>query len=261
MNRPWDSRQYAKTAALQANAATDLISALAIQPNENVLDFGCGIGNLTLDIAEIAYQGNVVGIDTSPSMIDQAKRNLQERQLPNAKFLVASAIDLRADSQFDVVFSNSVLHWVKDQYQALQAIRRLLKSDGRVGFQFPLLSATHPLIAVSQKAIQFLGLESKYASWTFPWYVPESPSSYTDLLRGMSFRNVDVTQHETSFVFATASAAYGFFDAVGIGLFLQPLSPNEALAFREEVRRILVNLETEGGVSLNFSRLYVFAFA
>lgn len=108
MNRLWDTRQYAKSAALQANAATDLISALTIQPNENVLDFGCGIGNLTLEIAEIAYQGSVVGIDTSPSMIDQAKRNLQTRQLPNAKFLVGSASDLRTNSQFDVIFSNSV---------------------------------------------------------------------------------------------------------------------------------------------------------
>ncbi len=76
MNRPWDSVQYARTSDLQASVAKELISDLAIRPDENVLDLGCGLGNLTMDIAAIASGGDVLGLDTSPSMIEQAKLNL-----------------------------------------------------------------------------------------------------------------------------------------------------------------------------------------
>ena len=49
MNRPWDSVQYARTSDLQASVAKELISDLAIRPDENVLDLGCGLGNLTFN--------------------------------------------------------------------------------------------------------------------------------------------------------------------------------------------------------------------
>ncbi|MDA8093240.1 MAG: methyltransferase domain-containing protein [Betaproteobacteria bacterium] len=261
MNRPWDTRQYAKTASLQARAAADLLAALAIRPDEKILDFGCGMGNLTLEIAEIAHQGSVVGIDTSLSMIEQAKRNLRVRRLPNVEFLVATAADLRTDGSFDVVFSNSVLHWIKDQPRVLRALHQLLKSGGRLGFQFPLLDAAHPLISACQKAIDALGLAPRYSGWTFPWYVPESADGYADLLREASFRKVAVTRHETRFIFASASAARGFFDAVGLDLISRPLAPGEAGAFREEVHRILASLDTGEGVRLDFSRLYACAVA
>lgn len=259
MNRPWDSVQYARTSDLQASVAKELISDLAIRPDENVLDLGCGLGNLTMDIAAIACGGNVVGVDTSPSMIEQAKSNLQLRPLPNVRFQVASANDLRLDGHFDVVFSNSVFHWIKGQQQTLQSIHLCLKVGGRIGIQFPLLDATHPLIAVTQKAIQSLQLEQRYSTWEFPWFVPESPHAYADLVQSVSFHNVFARKRETTYVFDTASTAYGFFSSVGLELFLQPLSAEEAASLKTEVLKLLSALETEGGVSLVFRRLYVLA--
>lgn len=259
MNRFWDSGQYAQTSDLQANVAKELLSDLAIRPDENVLDLGCGLGNLTMEIAEIVYKGSVLGVDTSPSMIEQAELNLQLRQLPNVRFQVASADSLRSDGQFDVVFSNSVLHWIKGQQQTLQAIRRCLGVGGRVGFQFPLLDATHPLISVTQKAIQSLRFEHLYTNWDFPWFVPDSPDGYADLLRNLCFNSADVRRRETTYVFDTAPTVYGFFSSVGFELFLQPLSGEEASLLKTEVHKLLSALATERGVSLNFSRLYVVA--
>lgn len=259
LDRCWDSSQYARTSDLQASAANELICALEIKPDENVLDLGCGLGNLTMDIAAIADRGNVLGIDTSPSMIEQAKSNLQLRRLPNVGFQVANANDLHLDGQFDAVFSNSVFHWIKEQQQTLQSIHRCLKAGGRVGFQFPLLDATHPLVAVTQKAIRSLQLEQRYATWEAPWFVPESPHAYADLLRSLSFNEVGIRQRETNYVFDAASTAYGFFSAVGLELFLQPLSPEEASSLKAKVLKLLTALETERGVSLDFRRLYVLA--
>lgn len=259
MNRSWDSVQYAQTCDLQAKVAKELLSDLAIQPDENVLDFGCGLGNLTMKIADIACKGSVLGVDTSPAMIDQAELNLQRRPLPNVRFQVASADRLRSSGQFDVVFSNSVLHWIKEQRQTLQAIRRCLNVGGRVGFQFPLLDAEHPLIALTQKAIQSLKLEQHYRNWDFPWFVPETPERYADLLRSLCFNGVDVWRRETTYVFDTASTVYGFFSSVGLELFLQPLSGKAASLLKTQLQKLLSALATERGVCLNFSRLYAVA--
>lgn len=259
MNRSWDSVEYTRTSDLQANVAEELLSDLAIQPDENILDLGCGIGNLTMEIAEIAYKGSVLGIDTSPSMIEQAELNLQLRHLPNIRFQVASADCLHSEGQFDVVFSNSVLHWIKGQRQTLQTIRHCLRDGGRVGFQFPLLDATHPMIAVTQKAIQSLRFERLYSNWEFPWFVPETPDSYADLLRSLCFNDVNVWRRATTYVFDTASTVYGFFSSVGLELFLQPLSDEEASLLKADVHKLLSALATECGLSLNFNRLYVVA--
>jgi len=261
MSRPWDSVQYARTSDLQASVAKQLISDLAIKPDDNVLDLGCGLGNLTMDIAAIATGGDVLGVDTSPSMIEQAKSNLQLRPLPNVGFRVASASDVCLDDHFDVVFSNSVFHWIKGQQQTLESVHRCLKNGGRVGIQFPLLDATHPLVAVTQKAIQSLQFGQRYTTWEFPWFVPESPHGYANLLQNLSFQDVVVRQRETTYVFDTASTAYGFFTSVGLDLFLQPLSTEDATSLKAEVLKVLSALETERGVSLVFRRLYVLASA
>ena len=64
-------------------------------------------------------------------MIEQAKLNIKLLQQPNIRFQVVSADFLPPDGRFDVVFSNSVLHWIKEQRQTLQAIRRCLRVGGR----------------------------------------------------------------------------------------------------------------------------------
>lgn len=261
MNYLWDSSQYARISNLQSSVADDLINDLAIKPDENVLDLGCGLGNLTMNIATIAEKGQVLGIDTSPFMIEQAKKSLLLRGMSNVRFQVMSAAELRLDSQFDVVFSNSVLHWIKEQEDTLRSIRRCLKAGGRIGLQFPLLDASHPLVALAQEAIHSLQLGWKYVAWQFPWFVPESQDAYADLLRNASFKEVNVRQHETSYTFETVSTVYGFLSSVGFDLFLQPLSPEEGASLKEAVIKLLTSRATENEVRLDFRWLYVRATA
>jgi len=228
-------------------------------PNENVLDVGCGLGNLTMDIAEIAKGGLVLGIDTSPPMIEEAKKNLLSRRLSNVSFQQKRVTELQLDNLFDVVFSNSVLHWIKDQENTLQAIHRCLKAERRIGLQFPLLDTSHPLVALTQEAIHLLQLGCRYTAWQFPWFVPESSDAYADLLCNALFKKVSVRKQTTSYEFASASTAYGFFCSVGFDLFLQPLSPEEGVSLKEKVLSLLTSRAVENRVRLDFCRLYVLA--
>jgi SAM-dependent methyltransferase len=68
-----------------------------------VLDFGCGVGRVLVSLAKIADE--VVGLDVSPSMLKEAQRNCDERQLRNVSFL-PSDDDLTALSgAFDLIHS------------------------------------------------------------------------------------------------------------------------------------------------------------
>src|SRR3954470_4506043 len=89
------------------------LELLAPKPGERVLDLGCGTGQLTAEIADSGAE--VLGIDRSPEMIAQARRNF-----PGLRFKVGDARTFAVDQPFEAVFSNAVLHWVKPAAAAVE---------------------------------------------------------------------------------------------------------------------------------------------
>jgi SAM-dependent methyltransferase len=96
-----------------------------------VLDVGCGVGSIALDLAPTVAPGRVVGIDADDGQIDAARRSAAERALDNVEFLTASVYQLPfEDATFDVVYANAVLMYVRDQVRALMEMRRVLRPGG-----------------------------------------------------------------------------------------------------------------------------------
>ncbi len=106
----------------------------AIHKGETVLDIGCGGGVDTLIAAMlIGPEGTAVGIDTTPEMLERAKKNLKAAALKNARFEEASAEDLPfPDESFDVVTSNGAFNLIPDKAKALEEVFRVLKPQGRL---------------------------------------------------------------------------------------------------------------------------------
>lgn len=99
--------------------------------NMRVLDIGCGNGAYTLDIARKA--DFVVGIDIEQERLKYAKKIVGEQALKNIELLLMSAEDLSfPDNYFDLVTMIEVIEHIPDQDKALQNVRRVLKSDGRL---------------------------------------------------------------------------------------------------------------------------------
>ena len=156
----WDVSRYATFSNLQAEPGYLLMDALHLQSCERVLDLGCGIGNLTFDLASRCREGFVLGIDASASMINQAQT--RAKGISNIEFRVLDATQIEFQQEFDAVFSNSTLHWILEGEKILTDIKKALKPGGRIGLQFPLLNDQHPLIAHAQKVIHLLHHESYY---------------------------------------------------------------------------------------------------
>jgi SAM-dependent methyltransferase len=157
----WDAALYDEKHSFVWKRGAALIELLAPRAGERVLDLGCGTGHLTAQIAEAGAE--VIGIDSSPEMIEEAKR-----QYPGIPVGVADARDFRFDEAFDAVFSNAVLHWVKPPEQAVACVRRALKPGGRFVAEFGGRGNVAAIVAALQSASRSIGL----GDWEHPWYYP-----------------------------------------------------------------------------------------
>ena len=102
-----------------------------IRPGLDLLDVGCGVGSIALDLASTIAPGRVVGIDADAGQIDEARASAVEHGIENATFVTASVYELPfEDASFDVAYSNAVLMYVGDQVRALAEMRRVLRPGG-----------------------------------------------------------------------------------------------------------------------------------
>ena len=126
-SQTWCAEGYAQHAAFVPALGAPLIDRLNPRPGERILDLGCGDGTLTMQIA--ARGCTVVGVDASADMIAAAQRRGLDARLINAEHLPF-------DAEFDGVFSNAVLHWIKNADAVIAGVRTALKPGGRFVGEF-----------------------------------------------------------------------------------------------------------------------------
>jgi ubiquinone/menaquinone biosynthesis C-methylase UbiE len=128
-----------QTAASAAGAAykRDLLVALDLRPGHTVLDIGCGPGTDLPDLAANVHEaGTVIGVDLSPTMVDEAYRRLAA--WPNVRVRVGDAHDLPLpDRTIDRARADRVLHQVSDPARVLAEIRRVLRPGGLAALAQP----------------------------------------------------------------------------------------------------------------------------
>ena len=118
----WNPEHYARNAGFVAELGLPVVELLNPQPGERILDLGCGDGVLTEKLAALGCQ--VVGVDSSPAQIAAAQ----------ARGLDAHVVDaqrLTFDAEFDAVFSNAALHWMRKPDEVIAGVWRALEPGGR----------------------------------------------------------------------------------------------------------------------------------
>jgi SAM-dependent methyltransferase len=119
----WDPAAYGANGAFVHQLAGGVLEWLSAESGERILDLGCGDGQLS---GRIALSGaRVQGVDASAGMAAAARARGIAAELASAEALPF------ADRSFDAVFSNAVLHWVRNQDAMLSEVRRVLVPGGR----------------------------------------------------------------------------------------------------------------------------------
>jgi trans-aconitate methyltransferase len=166
----WDARLYDEKYSFIWKHGESLIELLAPQSGECILDLGCGTGHLTARIA--AAGASVLGIDSSAEMIEQARRSY-----PYLRVEIGDARYLIHVERFDAVFSNAVLHWIKDADMVVRGLHRALKPGGRFVAEFGGKRNLEAILAATLNALQAVGCGNVDLPWFFP-----SVAEYSSLL-------------------------------------------------------------------------------
>ena len=253
---------YADRAVVQRSAGHKLLELLAIRPDEDVLDLGCGVGTLTRIIRE-RTRGLVVGIDASPEMIRQARERNRELDI---HFEVGTGEELQHRERYDVIFCNSTFQWFTDPQRVVANCFRALKPGGRMGMQAPAKRVYSPTFVQAVEQVRTdPRTQALFAHWREPWFFLESAEEYAALFRTAGFR-VPLARLETVRTYHTPEEVFRIFDSGATAGYLNqayyevPLTPEYLAAFREIVRRAFAaQAGPDGQVELIFHRVYVLA--
>jgi trans-aconitate methyltransferase len=192
----WNAQQYAQYSSAQYAWALELIAKLKLQGDETVLDIGCGDGKVTATIADRLPQGNVVGIDSSMEMIHLAKQKYADHARSRLMFHHLDVRELSDKNLFDVVFSNAVLHWIKNHPPILLRIQQAMKKSGRLLFQMGGQGNAAQVVAILDTLIS--GKWAAYFSgFSFP-YGFHGPGAYSRWLvdAGLTPVRVDLIEKD-----------------------------------------------------------------
>ena len=163
VSHAWDASVYQANYSFVFDYGRDVLGLLNPQAGERILDVGCGTGQLT---AEIARAGaTVTGVDLSPEMIAEARRNF-----PGTRFAVHDVCDLPFEGEFDAVFSNAALHWVTRAEEAVISIAGAVRPGGRFVAEMGGRGNIRALLDASDRALRELGVDRPERF--HPWYYP-----------------------------------------------------------------------------------------
>ena len=248
----FDGKKYEQASAHQKEWGLKLIAELELKGNERVLDLGCGDGVLSAQIAELLPDGDVVGIDASQGMIGVA--------LPKAKnslrFMLMDIDDLKFTDEFDIVFSNAALHWVKDHKRLLQNVNNALRPNGRARFNFAGEGNCVSFLKVIREAMADERFVEYFADFEWPWYTP-SVDEYTALCDSSGLQNVKVWGQNADRYFPDKETMIRWVDQPSLVPLLSYFPEEQRTLFRDYVvqRMIEETLQDDGTCFETFRRI------
>jgi trans-aconitate 2-methyltransferase len=128
----WDPLRYLSFSDERGRAFVELLARVDADAPSGVVDLGSGPGNLTALLAERWPHAHVIGVDSSPAMVEFAAR-----ATPNIDFVLADLHTWQPSEPVDVLISNATLQWVPDHMELLKRLARAVSSDGWLAFQVP----------------------------------------------------------------------------------------------------------------------------
>lgn len=138
----WDPDQYRKFDAERSRPLWDLVDLVERGDGHDIarmVDLGCGDGELTVAAADRVGAVDVVGIDSSPAMIERTAG----WSSPSRRFELGDLATWTSDGDVDLVFANASLQWTPDHAGVLARWREALAPGGQLAVQVPT-NGDHP---------------------------------------------------------------------------------------------------------------------
>ncbi|GAA2176173.1 trans-aconitate 2-methyltransferase [Arthrobacter parietis] len=251
----WDPAQYAAFSDHRARPFFDLVGRIDHPAPRRIVDLGCGPGELTVVLARRWPEAEVLGIDSSPEMVERA-RSLEDTPA-NLAFVPGDVRDWTPEAGTDVVVSNAVLQWVPDHQTLLARWAAALEERACLAFQVPgnFSAPSHVLmrrLAESERWCQQLGSILRHDDVVSP------PEDYHRLLRGAGLE-ADIWETTYQHLLTGADPVLEWVRGTGLRPILAALPAADAAEFERTYAAMLSAAyppEPDGGTLLAFRRIF-----
>lgn len=231
---PYDfnGEKYQKASGLQKEWGTKIIAGLTLRGDEKILDLGCGDGALSAAMADQVPDGFVLGIDGSQSMIATAQKS---HRRTNLRFLLQDIEAISFAQEFNVIFSNATLHWIKDHVGLLAAVHRALCPGGLLRFNFAAHGNCEHFISSVKKIMSSPGFKSTFSTFSWPWFMPEI-EEYEKIMDTLPFSEKKIWLENADRFFPDPEAMIRWIDQPSLVPFLEHIkSQKSRQVFRDAV--------------------------
>ena len=110
-----------------------LVRRLALQPGDTVLDLACGTGlNFAAIQKKIGPSGQLIGVDLTPAMLDEARKKTKSHGWTNVTLIEADVTTFRPSEQVDVALCTLAIGLMPDPEAVVRAMVEMTRPGGRV---------------------------------------------------------------------------------------------------------------------------------
>jgi trans-aconitate 2-methyltransferase len=222
--RDWNAASYERMSAPLEAMGRDVLDRLVLRGDERVLDAGCGTGRVTAALVDRLPRGQVIAVDGSPAMVEQARDRLGDA----AEVRVADLLELDLDPPVDAILSTATFHWIGDHDRLFARLREALVPGGRLVAQ---CGGEGNIAALAAAAARVGEREPALAGWAGPWNFA-SPADTEARLRRLGW--VDVWTWPTT-VRVAPEDPREYLGTVALGSHLERLPPDRRESFVDAV--------------------------
>lgn len=131
MTTEWDARTYERVSGPQASWGRTVVDGITLRGDETALDAGCGTGRVTRLLAERLPRGQVIAVDGSRAMVDEAAERLADLA-PRVTVRHGDLLALEVEEPVDLIVSTATFHWILDHDALFRGLFRALTPGGRL---------------------------------------------------------------------------------------------------------------------------------
>ncbi len=253
MSHDWDPDRYLLFADERSRPFVDLLARVGAGAPERVVDLGCGPGTLTALLARRWPEADVLGVDSSPQMVDRAVADAP----PGVRFEPGDVRTWQPARPVDVLVANAVYQWVPGHLDLLPRLVGHVAPGGWFALQVP---GNHD--EPSHTLLRDLAADPRFARHTEGVARPHShdPATYAGRLRDLG---LDVDAWETTYLHLLhgEDPVLTWISGTGARPTLQALPDDLREEFVADYRALLREAYPSGphGTTLPFRRVFVVA--
>lgn len=249
----WDAKLYQKSSSFQYSLGLMAIERLNPKNFEKVLEIGGGNAMLSIEIAKLIPDGEITIIEVSKEMCEQAKENLVNFGIENVKIVNMDALKINNENEFDVVFSNSAIHWIKDLELMYTLIYKSLRNNGRIMVQTGLKE-------VNTLFQTFLTVGKEFAAYlkdfTLPWRFLTAKENEIILTKN-NFKEIIVEPKYLTKEFDNEDNLMDYFKGAAFVPYFDVLPDNIKDKFVERFKEIFFELNQPNPLNLGMTRVFI----